>query len=93
MSGNVGCRSVLSFAIDGGVLLSPGPSEPNWAIRVRWRRLVGLLNLSCLLSETTLITDTDICENANFLQSFKKSQAEGLYARLRRLVELDSLKS
>ncbi|MGD0068919.1 MAG: hypothetical protein ABSB76_36495 [Streptosporangiaceae bacterium] len=69
-----------------------GPSEPNWAVRVRWRRLAGLLNLSCLLSETTLITDTDICENANFLQSFKKSQAEGLYARLRRLAELNFIK-
>jgi hypothetical protein len=69
-----------------------GPSEPNWAVEVRWRRLAGLLNLSCLLSEMTLITDTDICENANFLESFKKGQAEGLYTRLRRLVELGFIK-
>jgi hypothetical protein len=69
-----------------------GPSEPNWAIRVRWRRLAGLLNLSCLLSETTLITDTDVLENANFLESFKKGQAEGLHARLKRLVELGFIK-
>jgi hypothetical protein len=69
-----------------------GPSEPNWATRVRWRHLSGLLNLSCLLSETTLITDTDICENANFLDSFKRSHPEGLYSRLRQFVELGFIK-
>lgn len=78
-------RSIITGGEPSSLL---GPSEPNWATQVRSRRLAGLLNLSCLLSEVTLITDTDVSENANFLESFRLKQPDGLYARLREFVRL-----
>jgi hypothetical protein len=69
-----------------------GPSEPNWAARVSANRLAGLLNLSCLLSRTTFITDNDICDNRHFLDAFRNGRRDSLYERVREFVDSGCIK-
>jgi hypothetical protein len=64
-----------------------GPSEPNWARKVSARRLAGILNLSCLLSRTTYISDNDVADNLNLFDSFR-GRSDLLYNRLRKFAEL-----
>jgi hypothetical protein len=69
-----------------GALL--GPSEPNWAMRTRETRLVGLLNLSCLLSRTTFITDNDLSDNIHFLDGFRDDISGNIYRRVKDFVQM-----
>lgn len=67
-----------------------GPSEPNWAKQVQARKLAGILNLTCLLSSVTYISDNDVADNSNFFESFRDNDGTGprLYRRLREFVEM-----
>ena len=71
-----------------------GPSEPNWAKQVRARRLAGILNLTCLLSPVTFISDNDVADNENFFEAFTMRGNVGvdLYTRLKRFAEFGFVK-
>ncbi|HUY85821.1 MAG TPA: hypothetical protein VMU77_01800 [Acidimicrobiales bacterium] len=69
-----------------------GPSEPAWANRVHESRLTGILNLSCLLSPVTYISDNDIADNRHFFSSFLAGDRLGIYQRLRLFAEMGILR-
>jgi hypothetical protein len=63
-------------------------AEPSWSSTVPASQLAGLLNLCCLFSPVTYLSDVQLGDNAAFLETYEARDPTGLYERVRVLAQL-----
>lgn len=67
-------------------------AEPTWARSIPEKQLIGLLNLSCLLTSSVRFSDVHLGDNPNFYSSYLSGKHNSLYDRLRAFSKLGLVK-